>query len=184
MTINWHKWSENNVQLITYGDTIKDSKSSEKPLVTLANFLEDYLQDTITGVHILPFNPYSSDDGFAVIDYLQVDEKLGDWDDISAIALQFNLMIDLVINHVSRQHQWFKNFQEGKEPECNYFITVDPDTDLSSVVRPRSTPLLTKVETKTGEKYVWSTFSADQIDVNFANPDVLLEYIKIIIFLY
>lgn len=182
LTINWHKWSENNVQLITYGDTIKNSKSSEKPLVTLAHFLENYLQDTITGVHILPFNPYSSDDGFAVIDYLQVDEKLGDWNDISAIALQFNLMIDLVINHVSSQHQWFKNFQEGKEPECNYFITVNPDTDLSSVVRPRSTPLLTKVETKTGEKYVWSTFSADQIDVNFANPDVLLEYIKIIIF--
>lgn len=178
---NLHKWSENNVQLITYGDSIIND-DQEKPLVTLANFLEKYWQDTITGVHILPFTPYSSDDGFAVIDYLQVNPDLGDWDDIRRIASHFNLMVDLVINHVSSQHQWFQQFKENIKPGCDYFIEANPRQDLSQVVRPRSTPLLTEVETKQGKKYVWSTFSKDQIDVNFSNPDVLLEYLKIIIF--
>ncbi len=178
---DFHKWSENNIQLITYGDSIR-SNGKEKPLVTLYRFLEKYLGDTITGVHILPFFPYSSDDGFAVIDYLQVNPELGDWDDIRRIALKFNFMIDLVINHVSSKHIWFQQFKEGSKPGCDYFIAVNPKQDLSAVVRPRSSPLLSTVETKQGTKSVWNTFSEDQIDVNFANPDVLLEFIKIILF--
>ncbi|MBR8827488.1 MAG: alpha-glucosidase C-terminal domain-containing protein [Gomphosphaeria aponina SAG 52.96 = DSM 107014] len=175
-----NKWSENNVQLITYGDSI--IHNGEKPLQTLNHFLDQYVGDTITGVHILPFFPYTSDDGFAVIDYLSVSPELGDWEDIKPIAKKFNLMVDLVINHVSSKSIWFEQFKQGKKPGCDYFIEVDPSIDLSQVVRPRSTPLLTKVETVKGEKYVWSTFSEDQIDVNFANPDVLIEYIKIILF--
>ena len=182
MGVDWYKWSQDNVQLITYGDSIYSSTEGEKPLITLAHILDNYLQDTVTGVHILPFNPYSSDDGFAVIDYLEVNPQLGNWDDIRHIANNFNLMVDLVINHVSSQHKWFKQFLAGDKPGCGYFIDVNPGKDLSQVVRPRSTPLLTEVETKTGEKSVWSTFSPDQIDVNFANPDVLIEYLKIIIF--
>ena len=181
MAVDWYKWSQDNVQLITYGDSIF-SPTREKPLATLANFLDQYLEDTVTGVHILPFNPYSSDDGFAVIDYLEVNPQLGDWDDICHIANHFNLMVDLVINHVSSQHQWFHQFLAEEKPGCDYFIEVNPQEDLSQVIRPRSTPLLTEVETKAATKYVWSTFSPDQIDVNFANPDVLIEYLKIIIF--
>jgi sucrose phosphorylase len=177
---NLNKWTENNAQLITYGDSLLNE--GEKPLVTLDRFLEEHLRDTLTGVHILPFFPYSSDDGFAVIDYLKVDPQLGDWEDIRRISGKFNLMVDLVINHVSSQHAWFDKFKQGIKPECNYFIEVDPSTDLSQVVRPRSTPLLTKVSTNHGDKYVWATFSEDQIDVNFANPNVLLEYVKIILF--
>jgi sucrose phosphorylase len=178
---NLNKWSENNVQLITYGDSIY-SNTAEKPLVTLERFFEEYLQDTITGVHILPFFPYSSDDGFAVIDYLTVNPELGDWQDIKRIAEHFNLMIDLVLNHVSSKHAWFEEFKQGKKPGCDYFIEVEPTEDLSQVVRPRSTPLLAPIETVNGTKYVWATFSEDQIDLNFANPDVLLEFIKIILF--
>jgi sucrose phosphorylase len=178
---NLNKWSENNVQLITYGDSIY-SNTAEKPLVTLERFFEEYLQDTITGVHILPFFPYSSDDGFAVIDYLTVNPELGDWEDIKRIAEHFNLMIDLVLNHVSSKHAWFEEFKQGKKPGCDYFIEVEPTEDLSQVVRPRSTPLLAPIETVNGTKYVWATFSEDQIDLNFANPDVLLEFIKIILF--
>ena len=179
---NQDKWSENNILLITYGDSIYD-RNQEKPLITLANFLSKYLEDTITGVHILPFNPYSSDDGFAVIDYLQVNPQLGDWQDIENISKgQFQLMVDLVINHISSQHQWFQDYLAGKKPACNYFIEVDPKEDLSGVVRPRSLSLLTQVQTISGKKHVWTTFSSDQIDVNFGNSEVLLEYLKIIIF--
>jgi len=177
---NLKKWNHDNVLLITYGDSIVSG--DRHPLSVLAEFLETYLQDTITGVHVLPFFPYSSDDGFAIIDYLQVNPTLGDWDDIKRIASHFNLMVDLVVNHVSGQHQWFNQFKNNQKPGCDYFITGHPDEDLSEVVRPRSSPLLTPVETVEGTKHVWTTFSADQVDVNFENPDVLLEYLKIILY--
>ncbi|NEQ31600.1 MAG: alpha-amylase [Leptolyngbya sp. SIO4C5] len=178
---DFRKWSQDNVLLIAYGDNIYSQKD-EKPLVTLDRFLEKYLKDTITGVHILPFFPYSSDDGFAVIDYLQVNPELGEWQDIKRISSQFNLMVDFVVNHVSSECKWFKQFKQGKKPGCDYFVEVDPSEDLSAVVRPRSTPVLVKVDTVNGEKHVWATFSEDQIDVNFANPDVLIEYLAILLF--
>lgn len=176
---NLKKWNHNNVLLIAYGDSVVDGQ--RPPLEVLAEFLEKYLEGTVTGVHILPFFPYSSDDGFAVIDYLQVNPELGSWEQVKRIAQHFNLMVDLVINHVSSQHEWFQQFKAGELPGRNYFVTGDPSEDLSQVVRPRSSPLLTPVETATGTRYVWTTFSADQVDVDFENPDVLIEYVKIIL---
>lgn len=176
---NLQKWSENDVLVITYANSIR--KNGEKPLVTLGHILE-YFQDTVTGVHILPFFPYTSDDGYAVTDYMTVNPELGDWQDIKNLAGRFDVMFDLVINHISSQHIWFQQYQQGLKPGCDYFIEVNPSQDLSQVVRPRSSPLLTKVNTVKGEKYVWTTFSEDQIDVNFANPDVLWEYVKILLF--
>ncbi|MGJ3244562.1 MAG: sugar phosphorylase [Elainellaceae cyanobacterium] len=178
---DFNKWSQNNVLLITYGDSIC-STSGDAPLQTLDRFLEDYLQGTITGVHIIPFFPYSSDDGFAVIDYLKVNPDLGDWDAISSIAQKFNLMVDLVVNHVSSESEWFEQFKQGQKPGCDYFIEVDPSVDVSTVVRPRSTPLLIEVDTVHGKRHVWATFSPDQVDLNFANADVLLEFIEIVLF--
>ena len=178
---NVGKWDESKILLITYGDSIRKQDSSH-PLSTLNTFLSEQLSTEITGVHILPFSPYSSDDGFAVIDYLSVNPDVGDWDDIGAIAQNFELMVDLVINHISSEHEWFQQFKAGKTPGCDYFIEVDPNTDTSEVVRPRSSPLLVETPTPDGIKHVWATFSADQIDVDFSNPDVLLEYIKIIMF--
>lgn len=178
---NLYKWSEKNAIVITYGDSVYNP-NGERPLVTLGHFLERHLKDTMTGVHILPFFPYSSDDGFSVVDYRSVNPELGEWRDIEAIAQNFELMVDVVLNHVSSQSEWFAQFQQGIEPGCHYFIEVDPSTDLSAVVRPRSTPLLVKVETIHGEKHVWATFSDDQIDLNFANPDVFIEMVKILLF--
>jgi len=178
---NFGKWSQENILLITYGDSICNAQE-EKPLKTLARFLSKSLNDVITGVHILPFTPFTSDDGFAVQDYMQVNPKLGDWKDIEAIAQDFDLMVDMVINHISSQHEWFQQFRQGQKPGCDYFITVDPGTDVSGVVRPRSTHLLVATETVNGIQQVWATFSADQIDVNFANPDVLLEFVRVIRF--
>ncbi|MEB3291069.1 MAG: sugar phosphorylase [Leptolyngbya sp.] len=176
---NLRKWNYDNVLLITYGDSILDG--ARPPLAVLADFLETHLEGVVTGVHILPFFPYSSDDGFAVMDYLQVNPELGDWDQVKRIAQHFNLMVDLVINHVSSQHEWFRQFKAGERPGRDYFVTGDPSEDLSQVVRPRSSPLLTPVETVDGVRHVWTTFSTDQVDVDFANPDVLMEYIDIIL---
>lgn len=134
-----HKWDHDNILLITYGDSIQ-SQDDRPPLAVLAEFLETHLQGIVTGVHILPFFPYSSDDGFAIIDYTEVNPALGDWSHIRRIARSFNLMVDLVINHVSSQHVWVKQFQAGQKPGSDYLIVADPQTDLSQVVRPRSSP--------------------------------------------
>jgi glucosylglycerate phosphorylase len=168
--------SERDIVLITYGDQV--SSPGEAPLKTLHTFANNYLKDAVTGVHLLPFYPYTSDDGFSVVDYLVVDKNLGDWNDVEAMSQEYKLMFDAVINHVSASSEWFQGFLKDEEPYKDYFITESPDTDLCKVVRPRTSPLLTKFETPSGMKHVWTTFSADQIDVNYENPAVLLEIIK------
>ncbi|WP_255376376.1 alpha-amylase family glycosyl hydrolase, partial [Oleiphilus sp. HI0043] len=126
------------------------------------------------------FFPYSSDDGFAVMDFSSVNEALGDWPDIQDIASHYKLMSDLVINHCSSRSVWFQNFIKAEGPGHDYFFTEDPETDLSAVVRPRTSPLLRKTETPYGTQHVWCTFSHDQVDFDFRNPRVLLQFIKII----
>lgn len=176
-------WTHKDHILITYGDMVQPGIGEPvSKLNKQHEFLREYLNEEISSVHILPFFPSSSDDGFSVVDYRRVDERLGGWDDIKHLSQDFRLMGDLVMNHASRYGEWFKNYLNNKKPYSDYFIEIDPETDLSSVVRPRSSPLLTPVHTANGEKFVWSTFSDDQIDVKFANPDVLFEYLDIFFF--
>ena len=171
-------WSERDTVLITYGDTLLNP--DEKPLRTLQTFLNEHVGETVSTVHVLPFCPYSSDDGFAVIDYCEVNPNLGTWDDLTEISQTYSLMADLVINHVSSESQWFRNYCGGKNPGSQYFVEATVDDDLSQVVRPRATPLLRPTSTPSGMKHVWCTFSHDQIDLNFRNPDVLIEFVKIV----
>ncbi|NWK54026.1 alpha-glucosidase C-terminal domain-containing protein [Verrucomicrobiaceae bacterium N1E253] len=173
-----NKWTENDVLAITYADSIK--RPGEAPLRTLYEFSQRELKQHINNLHILPFCPYSSDDGFSVIDYTSVNPDHGDWHDIERFHKHFNLMADLVLNHCSRESLWFKNFCTNTTPGKDYFIDAAQFNDLSQVVRPRSTPLLSSVQTVDGEKEVWCTFSEDQVDLNFANPEVLMEIIHII----
>jgi len=173
-------WDESDCWMITYATSIH--ASGQPGLQTLQSFCDRYLADTVNGLHILPFYPFSSDDGFAVIDYLTVDKAAGSWDDIRSIAGRYRLMSDLVINHVSSQSAWFQNFISRKDPGKDYFKETTPDEDLSMVVRPRSTPLRTEVETVDGKRWVWCTFGPDQVDLDFANPEVLLRFLEIIRF--
>ena len=173
-----NRWDESDCWLITYAGTIHEP--GRPGLQTLLEFIDEHFADAINGVHILPFFPYSSDDGFAVTDYLKVDRRAGSWKDVRAIADRYRLMADLVINHGSSKSQWFKNFIARKDPGKDYFKEASPEDDLSRVVRPRSTPLRHKVETADGERWVWCTFGPDQIDFDFANPQVLLRFVEII----
>jgi len=172
------KWDQSDVMMITYGDSI--ISPNRKPLRDLNNFLVREMRDTLSSVHVLPFNPYSSDDGFSVIDYYAVNPELGTWEDLMSISENFDMMADLVVNHCSSESRWFKNYLAGRDPGRDYFINGLEYEDLSLVIRPRSTPLLTKVETVDGERHVWCTFSEDQVDLNYKNPEVLLEIIRII----
>ncbi|WP_373492116.1 sugar phosphorylase [Parasphingorhabdus sp.] len=173
-----HLWNESDVAIITYGGTFR--ADGERPLRTLHRFLKTFIGQTMGAVHILPFFPFSSDDGFGVIDYLQVDENLGDWSDIQGIAADYRLMADLVINHGSSKSAWFQQFLSDEAPGKDYYFTADAAADLGQVVRPRSHPLLTPFRTVRGDRHVWSTFSTDQLDFDFRNPAVLLEFIEII----
>ncbi len=175
---NTSLWDESSIAMITYGDSIRDE--TEHPLATLHRFIDEQLGEAISMVHILPFFPWSSDDGFAVINYAAVNESLGSWDDIHAIATQYRLMADLVINHCSSRSQWFENFKLGIDPGRDYFMTAEPDDDLSMVVRPRTSPLLRESKTREGTRYVWCTFSQDQVDFDFRTPRVLEEFVRII----
>lgn len=173
------RWSEKDILLICYGDSI--TQQDKPPLESLHNFACRHLKESISTIHVLPFYPFSSDDGFSVIDYRKVNPQLGDWPDIDRLSTDFKLMFDLVINHVSRESLWFYDFVGNIKPACDYFIELPEDTDVSKVTRPRNTPLLVPVSTHEGIRYLWATFSEDQIDLNFANPDVLLEFIDILL---
>lgn len=172
-----NNWDQQDVMLITYGDSVESP--GEKPLHTLHEFLKGYCGEGINSVHILPFFPYSSDDGFSVIDYSSVNESLGNWQDIEAITQDYRMMSDVVINHCSSRSAWFENFIKGEGPGHDFFYTASPNEDLSQVVRPRTSDLLRPTETKDGEKHVWCTFSHDQVDFDFRNPNVLDTFVSI-----
>lgn len=172
--------NQQDVMLITYGDSI--SSPGRIPLETLGAFLEKWMGDAISAVHLLPIYPYTSDDGFSVTDYREVREDLGTWKDVEALADRYDLMLDAVINHISQGSRWFQRFLQGEAPYTGYFITANPAGDFSMVTRPRALPLLTAFDTAEGEKHVWTTFSADQIDLNYKNPRLLLDVLDVLLF--
>lgn len=165
--------------LITYADMVREP--GRPPLASLHEFLSDHVSDVVGTVHLLPFYPYSSDDGFSVIDYLEVDPDSGSWDDVARMRADFGLMFDAVVNHISAESRWFNGFLAGEPPYDNYFTVASPDADLSSVFRPRELPLLTEVTTPSGTQHVWTTFSADQVDLNYGNPAVLLAVVDVLL---
>ncbi len=174
-------WDETDITLITYGDQI--SHPGEASLDTLGRFISQYdLAEGLSIVHILPFCPYSSDDGFSVIDFRAIDAHLGDWPNLEKLAEQVDLMYDLVLNHVSQHSDWFQGYLQGEEKYQGWFHAVDPSLDLSAVTRPRSHPLLTTFTAADGsDRAIWTTFSADQIDLNYSDPGLLLEMLDILL---
>lgn len=166
--------------LITYGDQVRHP--GEAPLSALRTFLRHRARGLVSGVHILPFYPWSSDDGFSVKDFLGVDPALGTWEDVRNLGREFDLMADAVFNHASVQGEWFGRFRDDAEGFGEFFATVEGDPDLSSVIRPRALPLLTAIETARGTRRVWTTFSADQADLNFREPGVMRALSDVLLF--
>ncbi|MGB1557043.1 MAG: alpha-amylase family glycosyl hydrolase [Oceanococcaceae bacterium] len=171
-------WDAADIWAICYGDSV--IREGEAPLSTLKALLDGPLAELLSGVHILPFYPFSSDHGFSVSDYDSVQPALGEWADITAIAADRRVMADLVINHCSSEHPWFRAFCAGEGKGADYFHVIPPEADLSAVVRPRTSDLRRPTPTAHGLAHVWCTFSHDQVDLNFANPEVLLEFVAIV----
>jgi len=171
-------WSERDALLITYADSVV---GREVPLQTLQRFLKTEVGDLLSFMHLLPFYPYSSDDGFAVEDFREVRSDLGTWGDVESLAADYRLVFDGVINHVSASSGYMKGYCAGDPKYADFFIALDPATDTSRVLRTRNLPLLHDYETQTGKKWLWTTFSRDQLDLNFSNPAVLLEILDVLL---
>src|SRR6202142_2564859 len=170
---------ERDVILIVYPDQVQEPNRA--PLQSLGDFCEYFLKEVVSGIHLLPFFPSSSDDGFSVIDYREVDSQYGSWNDVKSLCKNFRLMFDAVINHASVESSWFKRFILNDKDYNDYFIEVVGSPDLSGVVRPRALPLLTTFNSSNGTKEIWTTFSADQADLNYHNPAVLLDVLDILL---
>lgn len=173
-------WDEQDVVLITYADQFREA---DKPtLSTFSRFYQQHLQSIFPLVHLLPFYPWSSDDGFSVMDYHQVNPQYGDWQDIARLHQETRLMFDFVCNHMSAGSAWFSHFLAQDPGWDDFFISMPPATDLSAVTRPRTSPLLTPFTLADGEtRFIWTTFSADQIDLNFASPEVLRRMVNVLL---
>ncbi|MGJ6105045.1 sugar phosphorylase [Listeria monocytogenes] len=169
--------SEKNVYLIAYGDSIFEK--NKHPLQTLNEFLQEYAQDVITDVHLLPIFPSTSDDGFSVTDYKQIDEQLGDWDDVQKMSENFRVMLDFVANHMSKSSDWFKRFSDNEAPYNQFFIEKNSQFDYKNGTRPRTSPLFHKYE---NGKELWTTFSEDQLDLNVRNIDCLVALTDVLLF--
>ncbi len=173
--------SEKTTLVICYGDSVYSEK--KKSIRVFQNFFQKKLKNYFNIIHFLPFYPSSSDSGFAVKDHYKVENKLGNWSDIKNVSKSSDVMADMVINHSSARGLWFRNFLKKKEPGKDYFLTVDTKFNTSKVVRPRDHKLLKKIKIFKKSDYLWRTFSPDQIDLNFRNPSVLIQFIKIMIHL-
>ncbi|MDC2991279.1 alpha-amylase family glycosyl hydrolase [Candidatus Pelagibacter sp.] len=173
--------SEKTTLVICYGDSVYSEK--KKSIRVFQNFFQKKLKNYFNTIHFLPFYPSSSDSGFAVKDHYKVENKLGNWSDIKNVSKSSDVMADMVINHSSARGLWFRNFLKKKEPGKDYFLTVNTKFNTSKVVRPRDHKLLKKIKIFKKSDYLWRTFSPDQIDLNFKNPSVLIEFIKIMIHL-
>ena len=178
------RFNEEDIILITYGDLIHSDDRT--PLAALSRFCGTYLK-AINTLHILPFFPYSSDRGFAVIDFETVDPHLGTWEDIEDLESRYHLMFDGVVNHVSSQSRWFEEFLKENPYYKNFFVAYESPSQItheqrSMIFRPRTSDVLTRYQTLTGPTYVWTTFSDDQIDLDYHSPDVLMRVIEILLF--
>jgi len=179
-----NRFSQEDVILITYGDLIQGQDTP--PLEVLEDFSNTYLKGAVNTLHILPFFPYSSDRGFAVIDFEEVDPRLGSWENILKLKTNFRLMFDGVFNHISSKSRWFEEFLNGSLEFQDFFVTFSTkepisDDHLKLIVRPRTSDLLTTFSTLKGRRSVWTTFSPDQVDLNFKNPKVLLRMADILL---
>lgn len=169
--------SEKDAVLITYPDQLRSEVNT--PLSNLHIFMDKYLSGVVNTIHLLPFYPYSSDDGFSVIDYYEVESEHGSWQDVEMLAGNYRLMFDAVINHISESSDWVKRFIAGDPDYENYFIAKIPDADYSKVVRPRVSPLFHQYESG---RELWSTFSKDQVDLNYSNPSVFLHILDVLLY--
>lgn len=173
---------KNETMLITYADSLG------KNLKELDENLSKYFKGALGGVHLLPFFPSTGDRGFAPIDYVDVDEAFGSWEDVEKLGEQYYLMFDFMINHISRQSKYYQDYQQNKDqsPYKDLFLSWDKfwpegrptkeDVDLIYKRKDRAPKQEIVFADGTCEN-LWNTFGEEQIDLD-VRKDVTKEFIK------
>ena len=162
---------QNKVQLITYPDSLGIN------LLELHYVLRRYLRKAVGGIHLLPFYPSSADRGFAPLTYTEVNPVFGTWADIECIGSEFDLIIDFMVNHISRQSVYFQDYYEkGIDSEyADMFLSFNKlsptgeisEEDLAKVYTRKPRPPYTMIERSDGSREkVWCTFDYEQIDLD------------------
>ena len=172
-------WDSSSVVLITYPDAIY--RKDESTLKTLAEFVENRLSGLFSILHILPFLPSTCDGGFAVSNYEKIDDEFGNWNDLKNLTRNNKIMADLVLNHVSSSHQWVHQFMKSDEPGSSYIFAPSNTNVWEDVVRPRNSSLFTNIKTNKGIRNAWTTFGPDQIDLDWSNPHIFLEFLNLLV---
>src|SRR5690349_7667331 len=169
---------KNEAHLITYADRLPGGTFR-----ALQHLLDGPFAGAFGGVHVLPFfHPIDgADAGFDPIDHMQVDSRLGTWDDVAALAAQTDVMADIIVNHVSRHSPQFQDYdgQGGASRHADLFLTyhkVFPqgarESDLAAIHTPRPGLPFTQHEFPRGERtLLWTTFTSEQIDVDVQHPE-------------
>ena len=173
-------WNESDSLLITYGDSLQEKNTPG--LASLEKFLDSQIRKSFSLVHLLPFYPWTDDDGFSVVDFRQVNPPLGDWKHIRLLAKNYRLIFDGVFNHASKSSEYVRGHLNGDEAYRDFCIDEDSAFDHSQVTRPRTSPLFHAYSGRKGEMRLWTTFSEDQVDLNLANPAVLMELLDVVLF--
>jgi sucrose phosphorylase len=166
---------QNKVNLITYPDSLGGN------LLELHYVLRRYLLHAIGGVHILPFYPSSADRGFSPLTYDEVDPNFGTWDDIEMIGRDFELTYDFMVNHISRQSEFFQDYiEKGMDSEyADMFLSFNKlsptgeidDETLAKVYTRKPRPPYTMIQRADGSKEkIWCTFDYEQIDIDLQSP--------------
>lgn len=179
---------KNKVQLITYPDSLGGD------LKSLNDLMENKFKDLFAGgVHILPPFPSSGDRGFAPLTYLEIEPEFGDWQDIQSIGESFDVLLDLMVNHISKESTYFQDFlDKGRRSEyADYFITLDKiwadgkpkQTDIDQMFLRRERPYSTFTIKETDEQEgVWTTFGktdpSEQIDLDIHSDKVKQLFVK------
>ncbi len=161
----------NQCQLIAYPDSFGGT------LRDLLSFARDHLRDVVGGVHLLPFYPSSADRGFAPLTYYEVDPAFGTWEDVRSLASRYSLTVDFMLNHISRQSEYFQDFlrRGDKSPCADLFIRYKQfwppgrptKDDLQAIYTRKPRPPYVDVTFQDGTtEKVWCTFDYEQIDIN------------------
>lgn len=180
---------KNKVQLITYPDSLGGD------LKALKHHLDTYFPKVFEGgIHILPPYPSSGDRGFAPLTYFEIDPKFGDWSDIKDLAEDYDLLLDIMVNHISQQSPYFQDFlKNGRDSQyADYFLTLEKiwkdsqpvQSDIDQMFLRREQPYSEFVIEKTGEvEKVWTTFGkttpSEQIDLDVHSEQVKQLFIDI-----
>jgi sucrose phosphorylase len=167
-------------QLITYPDSLGGG------LRAIGDLLDGPLDGAFRGVHVLPPFPSSGDRGFAPLTYAEIEPRFGDWADIQRLAARHDVVLDVMINHLSRRSPEFRDFERrGRaSPNADLFVTVDkiwpdgkpPAEDIARIfLRKPNAPFSTITIEATGQQeQVWTSFGtadwSEQIDLDVRSP--------------